>query len=131
MRAAKHAAIARNGEHDGDRIGAREMLGLARRAVAPPAGFTGCVAEPQFGQKRVARMPVEQCLPSASGGRWSASIMPRTAIERRSVTSKALSSLSAVAVVGSIATRKQWRAIDQPQKSGFRCAREAARRPRR
>src|SRR5262245_9926061 len=35
MRAAENAAIARNGKHDGDRIGAREMRGLARRAVAP------------------------------------------------------------------------------------------------
>ena len=37
--AAEHAAIARDRQHDDDRIGARKMLGLAGRAIALPAGL--------------------------------------------------------------------------------------------
>src|SRR5262249_6053057 len=39
VRAAKHAALARNGEHDHDRISARKMLRCALRTVAPPAAL--------------------------------------------------------------------------------------------
>ena len=39
VRAAEQAAVAGDRQHDHDRIGAREMLGLAGRAIAPPAGL--------------------------------------------------------------------------------------------
>src|SRR6266516_3322749 len=39
MRAAEHAALARDRKHDHHRIRAGEMLGAAGRAVAPPTGF--------------------------------------------------------------------------------------------
>src|SRR5580658_3657503 len=38
-RAAEHTAIARDRQHDRDRIGAGKMLDLAGRAIAPPAAF--------------------------------------------------------------------------------------------
>src|SRR5579859_4027518 len=46
--ASKHAPIAVKGEHDHDRVGAREMLGPTGRALPLPAalhGFSGLAAD--------------------------------------------------------------------------------------
>src|SRR5215510_10600396 len=62
MRAAEHAAIARNRQHDRDRIGAWEMLGVARRAVAPPAGLDRLGGRAAVRAEAMALMPIEQWL---------------------------------------------------------------------
>src|SRR5262245_60413463 len=63
MRAAEHAALARDRKHDHDRVGAGEMLGAAGRAVASPTGFDQIGrGRPAIRAKAMARMPVEQRL---------------------------------------------------------------------
>src|SRR6516164_1270781 len=58
MRAAEHAALARNRKHDHDRIRAREMLRAAGRAIAPPAGFDEIGRGTARRAKAMAPMPV-------------------------------------------------------------------------
>ena len=64
----------------------------------PPC--TGCVAAPQFGQKRWRACQCSTAFASAIGGRWSGSTRPCTAIERKSVTWKPSRLLSASAACG-------------------------------
>ena len=69
-RAAEHAALARDHQHDDDRIGARKMLGTLQdgQSRRQPA-CTTCVGAPQFGQKRCRACQPSSALASASGGR--------------------------------------------------------------
>src|SRR6516162_3532630 len=60
IRAAEHAALARDRKHDHDRVGAREMLRAAGRAIASPAGFDEIGRGPAIRAKAMARMPVEE-----------------------------------------------------------------------
>src|SRR5262245_11227606 len=62
IRAAEHAALARDRKHDHDRVGAREMLRAAGRAIASPAGFDALGRRPAIPAKAMARMPVEERL---------------------------------------------------------------------
>jgi hypothetical protein len=62
MRAAEHATLARDREHDHDRIRAGEMLRPARRAIAPPAALDQIGRGPASRAKAMPRMPVEQRL---------------------------------------------------------------------
>src|SRR5262245_40050473 len=62
IRAAEHAALARDRKHDHDRVGAREMLRAAGRAIASPAGFDEIGRGPAIRAKAMARMPVEERL---------------------------------------------------------------------
>src|SRR5215510_1034353 len=62
IRAAEHAALARDRKHDHDRIRAREMLRAAGWAIASPAGFDEIGRGPAIRAKAMARMPVEQRL---------------------------------------------------------------------
>ena len=55
-------AVAHDGQHDDDRIGAREMLRLARRAVAAPAGFDDVGRRAAIRAEAVARMPADERL---------------------------------------------------------------------
>jgi len=127
MRAAEHAAVARNRQMIATgSVRGKCCVWHAGQSRRQPAS-TAWVAEPQFGQKRWRVCQLSSALPSASGGRWSASIRPRTAIERRSVTSKALSVLSAVTALGLNRNRKPWRTIDEAQKGGFRGAHKGTR----
>ena len=61
-RAAEHAALAGNRQHDDDRIGAGKMLGFARRAIAPPAGLNDFGLGAAIRTVRMPRMPAEQRL---------------------------------------------------------------------
>ena len=61
-RTAEHAALARDHQHDDDRIGARKMLGLAGRAVAPPAGLHHARRRAAIRTEAMARMPADQRL---------------------------------------------------------------------
>src|SRR5579862_9089264 len=58
-RAAKHAALARDRQHDRDRIGAGKMLHFAGRAIAPPAAFNHPRRRPAVGTVAMAPMPAE------------------------------------------------------------------------
>ena len=60
--AAEQAAVAAHREHDDDRIGAREMLGLAGRAGALPAGLDQVGGGAAVRAEAVARMPVQHRL---------------------------------------------------------------------
>src|SRR5262245_42433856 len=62
MRAAEHATLAGDREHDHDRIRAGEMLRPARGTIAPPAAFDQIGCGPASRAKAMPRMPVEQCL---------------------------------------------------------------------
>src|SRR5687768_15111791 len=57
---AQQRLLARTDEHDHDRIGAREMLGLATRTVALPAAFLHGSAVAAIGAKTMALMPGHQ-----------------------------------------------------------------------
>ena len=79
--------VAFNRKHDDDRIGAREMLGLALRAVAPPSGLRHIRSvRRNSSRSRGAHASAASPSPRAIGGRCSATTRPWTAIERRSVT---------------------------------------------
>src|SRR5262249_2989445 len=67
--AAEQAAVAVDRQHDDDRVGAREMRGLARRAIAPPTRFGDVRAHPAVGAEAVARVPGEQRLRLGEPGR--------------------------------------------------------------
>ena len=54
--------LAVEGEHDRDRIGARKMLRLALRAVAPPAALRHVGRRAAIGAEAMTRMPVQQRL---------------------------------------------------------------------
>src|SRR6516164_9734829 len=60
MRAAEHAALARDRKHDHDRIRAGKMLRPARGAIAPPAGFDEIGRGTARRAKAMAPMPVEE-----------------------------------------------------------------------
>src|SRR6516162_8525008 len=60
MRAAENAALARDRQHDHDRIRAGKMLRPARGAITPPAGFDEVGRGPAVGAKAMTRMPVEE-----------------------------------------------------------------------
>src|ERR1700688_987824 len=60
-RTAEYAALARDRQHDHHRIGAREMLDFAGRAIAPPAGLHDRGRRAAIGTEAVAR-----ALPSAA-----------------------------------------------------------------
>src|SRR5262249_1700707 len=62
MRAAEHAALARDREHDHDRVGAGEKLGAAGRTAAYPTPFDEVGRGPARRAKAMARMPVEERL---------------------------------------------------------------------
>ena len=51
-----------DGEHDHDRIGAREMLHFAGRAIAPPAAFNERCRGSAIRAEAMPRMPIEQRL---------------------------------------------------------------------
>src|SRR5215472_1284579 len=61
-RATEHAALARNHQHDHDRIGTRKMLGTAGRTIAPPAAFGRRRRSAAVRAKAVPRMPTEKRL---------------------------------------------------------------------
>ncbi len=61
-RAAEHAAVAGDREHDDDRIGARKMLGMARRAIAAPAALGRLRHRAAIGTETVPGMPAEHRL---------------------------------------------------------------------
>src|SRR5450755_1640244 len=60
--AAEQAALAVACQHDSHRIGAREMFGLALRAIALPAGLHGLRRRAAIGAEAVAQMPVQHRL---------------------------------------------------------------------
>jgi hypothetical protein len=60
IRAAEHAAIARNRKHDHDRIRARKVLGLAGGAIAPPTSFDDLGRGPASRAKAMSGMPIEK-----------------------------------------------------------------------
>src|SRR6516225_1236217 len=60
MRAAEHAALARDRKHDHDRIRAGKMLRPARGAIAPPAGFDEIGRGTARRAKAMAPMPIEK-----------------------------------------------------------------------
>ena len=60
--AAEQAALAVDRQHDRDRVGAREMLHLAGRAVAPPAGLDRARLRAAVGAEAVPSMPDQQRL---------------------------------------------------------------------
>src|SRR5215472_5826433 len=62
VRAAEHAALARDRKHDHDRVGAGKMLGAAGRTVASPTGLDQIGGGPAIRAKAMARMPVEERL---------------------------------------------------------------------
>src|SRR5829696_6304689 len=62
MRAAEHAAFAIDRQHDGDRIGAGEMLQRASWTVASPARVDGLCRCAAIRAEPMPRMPVEQRL---------------------------------------------------------------------
>src|SRR5215813_4436321 len=62
VRAAEHAALARDRKHDHDRVGAGKMLGAAGRAVASPTGFDQIGRGSAIGAKAMTPMPVEERL---------------------------------------------------------------------
>src|ERR1035437_1237361 len=59
---AEQATLAVGRQHDHHRIGAREMLGLAGRAIAPPAGMHGLRRRAAVRAEAVAQMPVQHRL---------------------------------------------------------------------
>ena len=59
---AEQAMVAVEREHDRDRIGARKMLRLALRAIAPPAALRRFRRCPAIGAEAMPRMPVQQRL---------------------------------------------------------------------
>ena len=61
-RAAEHAALARDHQHDHHRIGAGKMLGVARRAIAPPSGLHHLRRCAAIRTEAVPRMPADQRL---------------------------------------------------------------------
>ncbi len=111
-----------HGEHDRDRVGAREMLDLAGRAARFQPASTTSVLTPQLEQKRCRACQCSIALASASGGRCSAVARPWTAIERRSMTNRSSRALRASALAGAMpsrsarryragrGTRSRWRA---------------------
>ena len=60
--AAEQAAVAAHREHDDDRIGAREVLDLAGRAGALPAGVYHFGLDAAVGAEAMPRMPVQHRL---------------------------------------------------------------------
>src|SRR5262249_37924830 len=60
LAAAEQAALLRHRQHDGHRIGTREMLGAAVRAMALVAARTHLALVPAFGAEAVAGMPGQQ-----------------------------------------------------------------------
>ena len=116
--AAEQAALAGDRQHDHDRVGAREMLRPAGRAVAPPAGLDragrrAAIASRSDGAHASRAAP---CLRrAAADGRASTS--PRTAIERRSVTTSSSRVLSASIAAGSSASANRAASSHRPRKT--------------
>src|SRR3569832_1707690 len=61
-RAAEQAVVAVDRQHDDDRVGAREMLRLAIRTVAPLAGVDGARQQTTIGAIAMPRMPLQNRL---------------------------------------------------------------------
>ena len=60
--AAEQAALAVDRQHDDDRVGAREMLRRAGRAIAPPTGVDDAGRLAAMGAKTMPRVPMQQRL---------------------------------------------------------------------
>src|SRR2546430_10709447 len=119
MRAAEHATIARDRQHDRDRIGAREMLGLARRAVAPPAGLDRLGGGAAVWAEAVARMPAEQRLAFRERrqmlGRDQAAQRDRAQVHDL----EGAAGLERGRGLGLDPDREPWGAIDEAEKGGL------------
>ena len=116
--AAEQAALAVDRQHDHDRIGAREMLGLAVRAVALPAAFDH-VASARRNSRRSgdARASAAPPWPRRAAADGRASTRPCTAIERRSVTSRSSRAFSASAAAGAMPMPKRPAPSMRPRKT--------------
>ena len=86
---AEQAALAIDRQHDHHRIGAREVLRLAARTVAPPTGVRHVPSACRNWRKSDdARASVSIAFASASAATCSGATSPWIAIERRSMTRK-------------------------------------------
>src|SRR5512139_233292 len=66
--AAEETPVAVGRKHDNDRVGAREMFGLALRAIPPPAAADRLRRSPAIGAEPVACVPMQHGL--RFGNRW-------------------------------------------------------------
>ena len=131
MRSAEQAALALDREHDGDRVGARKMLRLAGRTIAPPATLDCVGRRPAIRAESVARVPVQQRLAFRERrqmvGIDEAAHGDRAQIEDEEVVAR----LEWLDVFGIESHGESCGAVAEPKKDALRCAAKPARLDRR